>query len=232
MAGPAAIRFNSTSSTPASDPAPAQGTLEGLSDAGDLEAFDITKIPEHIGYLKELGLDFGWGPAAMIEWLIEHLHITAGLPWWASIVGAGLVVRLALLKPMLTASDQGAKIQNLKPKTEPIRHQMMQALKDSNQIEVQRKRAELSAVNKENGVNPWKNLIPMLQIPIGFGTFRVVRGMASLPVPAMLDESVLWINDLTISDPYYMLPVVTSAFMYMTLKVSHLLAPKSAIVSS
>jgi YidC/Oxa1 family membrane protein insertase len=56
--------------------------------------------------------------------------------------------------------------------------------------------------------------------------------MASLPVPAMLDESVLWINDLTISDPYYMLPVVTSAFMYMTLKVSHLLAPKSAIVSS
>ncbi|KAJ5378972.1 hypothetical protein N7509_012091 [Penicillium cosmopolitanum] len=218
VAGPAAIRFNSTSSTPASDPAPATSVSDGLPEASDLAEFDISKIPENIGYLKELGLDFGWGPAAMIEWLIEHLHITASLPWWASIVGAGLVVRLALLKPMLTASDQGAKIQNLKPKTEPIRQQMMQALKDSNQIETQRKRAELSALNKENGINPWKNLIPMLQIPIGFGTFRVVRGMASLPVPGMLDESILWINDLTISDPYYLLPVVTSAFMYMTLK--------------
>ncbi|KAJ5241162.1 uncharacterized protein N7469_002753 [Penicillium citrinum] len=217
MAGPAAVRFNSTS-TPAADPTPAKSVLEGLPESNELAGLDITKIPEQIGYLKELGLDFGWGPAAMIEWVIEHLHITSGLPWWASIVGAGLIVRLALLKPMLNASDQGAKMQNMKPQSEPLRREMMAALKDQNQIEVQRKRAELSELNKVHGINPWKNLIPMLQIPLGFGTFRVVRGMAGLPVPAMLDESVLWIQDLTISDPYYLLPAATTAFMYFTLK--------------
>ena len=168
----------------------------------------------------------------MIEWVIEHLHITSGLPWWASIVGAGLLVRFALLKPMLNASDQGAKLQNMKPQSEPIRREMMAALKEQNQIEVQRKRAELSELNKAHGINPWKNLIPMLQIPIGFGTFRVVRGMAGLPVPAMLDESVLWIQDLTIGDPYFILPAATTAFMYFTLKVSHFAVANMSIVSS
>jgi len=230
LAGPAAVRFNSTS-TPAADSTPAKSVLEGLPESNELAGLDITKIPEQIGYLKELGLDFGWGPAAMIEWVIEHLHITSGLPWWASIVGAGLIVRLALLKPMLNASDQGAKMQNMKPQSEPLRREMMAALKDQNQIEVQRKRAELSELNKVHGINPWKNLIPMLQIPLGFGTFRVVRGMAGLPVPAMLDESVLWIQDLTISDPYYLLPAATTAFMYFTLKVSRLAVANSSIAS-
>lgn len=204
---------------------PKQDILGGLPDASDLSESDIAAIPEHIGYLKDLGLDFGWGPASMVEWMIEHLHITSGLPWWASIVGAGLIVRLALLQPMLAASDQGAKASNLKPQTEPIRQEMLRLAKEGNQTEMIRKRHEMTQLNKANGIKMWKNLIPMLQIPIGFGTFRVVRGMASLPVPAMLDETVLWIQDLTVADPFYILPAITAGFMYLTLRVSLLLIP-------
>lgn len=58
----------------------------------------------------------------------------------------------------------------------------------------------------------------MLQIPLGFGMFRVIRGMASLPVPAMLNESIFWLNDLTVHDPYFILPAMTALFMFSSLK--------------
>ncbi|KAJ5099610.1 hypothetical protein N7532_006611 [Penicillium argentinense] len=217
-AGPAAVRFNSTSSseTPASTSEPIAS--DGASQATDLLSSDISSIPEHLGYLKELGLDYGIGPSSMIEWLIEHIHIWGGLPWWASIVGAGVAVRLALLKPMLDASDNAAKMHNMKPQSEPLRAEMTRAMKENNQIEMQKKRAELSQLNKEHGVSAWKSLVSMLQIPLGFGTFRVVRGMCSLPVPALLDESLLWIKDLTVHDPLYILPALSSMMMYFTFK--------------
>jgi len=58
----------------------------------------------------------------------------------------------------------------------------------------------------------------LLQIPLGYGCFRVVRGMASLPVPGLMTESVSWLTDLTAPDPYFILPVATSAFLYFSLK--------------
>lgn len=218
-AGPAAVRFNSSSShtTPASNP---ETTDSGaLTEAGDLADIDIASIPEKIGYLKELGLDYGWGPTSVMQYIIEHIHIWGDMPWWASIVGAGLLVRLLLLKPMLDASDVSAKLHNVKPITNPLRQEMMRAVSENNQVEIHRKRAELNQAHLDAGVKMWKTFVPMLQIPFGYGIFRIVRGMTSLPVPTILDESLLWLNDMTIADPMFILPGLTSLFMYLTFKV-------------
>lgn len=219
VVGPASIRFNSTSTdtTPAS--APETATNDQLPDFTDLSATEISQIPEKIGYLKELGLDYGWGPSAIIQYTIEHLHLWTGLPWWASIVGTGLLIRFALLKPTLDASDNTVKTQNIKGIISPMRDDMMRAARDNNQIEVQRKRAMISEINKEHGITPWKSFVPMIQMPLGYGCFRVVRGMTALPVPALANESVAWLTDLTVADPMYILPLTTSFMMYLTFKV-------------
>lgn len=219
VVGPAAIRFNSTSSDAVAAPAgetSGSGTPPPLDELSEL---DIAAIPEQLGYLKQLGLDYGWGVSSIMEWLIEHIHIWSGLPWWASIVTLGIAVRVALLKPMLNASDTSAKIHNVKHQTTPLRAEMMEAMQKNNQMLAQQKRAELSKINHVHGIKMSRTMIPMLQVPLGFGMFRVTRGMASLPVPALLNESIFWLNDLTLRDPYFILPAMTALFMFSSLKV-------------
>ncbi|KAJ5947557.1 hypothetical protein N7466_000572 [Penicillium verhagenii] len=215
LAGPAAIRFNSTATDSIAIPVETPGELPKIED---LSAIDIASIPEHIGYLKLLGLDYGWGPSSMMQWTLEHIHMWTDMPWWASIIGCGILIRLALLKPMLDASNQGAKLHNLKHLLNPVRAKMMKAATEKNNVEVQRYRAEAKQIQIDNGINIYKSFIPMLQAPLGFGMFRVLRGMTELPVPALLNEQVLWLNDLTMSDPYLILPIISSYCLYRTLK--------------
>ncbi|KAJ5573809.1 uncharacterized protein N7459_008236 [Penicillium hispanicum] len=216
--GPAAIRFNSTSSDPTPAPTPGTATSSESAPVDDLSNFDIISIPEQIGYLKELGLDYGWGPTAIMQYLVEHIHIWGDLPWWASVISAGLLVRLALLKPMMNASDTSAKLNNVKHIVQPLRQEMIAFAKEQKQLEVQMKRAELQKINQEHGIKIINTFIPMIQIPLGFGIYRAVRGMCSLPVPSLSNESAFWLNDLTVGDPLFILPAATAVMMYLTFK--------------
>ncbi|KAJ9296914.1 hypothetical protein DTO217A2_8720 [Paecilomyces variotii] len=218
-------RFNSTSSaapaaaatTANSAAADGTGALDAV-DVTDLSATDITQIPEHVGYLKDIGLDYGWGPSAFIEYVLEHIHIYTGLPWWASIAATGLLVRAALFKPTMSASDTSAKISNLKPISTPLRAKMMYYAREGNNQEMLKARAELQELHDLHGVKSWKAFVPMLQIPIGYGCFRVVRGMAALPVPALAMEQIGWLKDLTVSDPYFILPTFAAACLFLTFR--------------
>ncbi|KAJ5360549.1 Membrane insertase OXA1/ALB3/YidC [Penicillium concentricum] len=213
VVGPAAVRFNSTSSNTTLPEFAFDGSLKNA-----VNITDITTIPESIGYLKELGLDFGWGFTSTMQWLIEHTHIWTGLPWWASIVAVGLLTRVAMLKPVLGASENAARMANAKPKSEPFRQKMLAASTAGNTQEAQIARAELQQINKEFGIKTWKSFLPMLQIPLGFGCFRVVRAMTSLPVPAMAMETAGWIKDLTVADPTYILPMMAAGTLCLSLR--------------
>lgn len=218
-------RFNSTSSAAPVAAATTSGSATDAAsvidsiDIGELSAAEITQIPEKIGYMKDVGLDYGWGPSAFIEFVLEHVHIYTGLPWWASIAATGLLVRLSLFKPTMAASDTSAKITNLKPISTPLRTKMMHYAREGNNAEMLKARAELQELHDQHGVKSWKAFVPMLQIPIGYGCFRVVRGMAALPVPALALEHAGWLTDLTVSDPYFILPTFAAACLFLTLRV-------------
>ncbi|KAJ5958427.1 Membrane insertase OXA1/ALB3/YidC [Penicillium vulpinum] len=211
--GPAAVRFNSTSSDRALPEFALDGTLKNAVNIND-----ITTIPESMGYLKQLGLDFGWGFTSTMQWLIEHTHIWTGLPWWASIVAVGIVTRIAMLRPVISASENAARMTNAKPKSDPLRQKMITATNEGNQQDAQIARAQLKEINDEFGIKAWKSFVPMLQIPLGFGCFRVVRAMTSLPVPALAAESAGWIKDLTVADPTYILPMMAAGTLCLSLR--------------
>ncbi|PYI12210.1 hypothetical protein BO78DRAFT_466108 [Aspergillus sclerotiicarbonarius CBS 121057] len=226
IAGVAAARFNSTSAPSTtttlpvaeSDPSELKSSDALGFDMSDLSEVDINAIPEQIGYLKQLGLDFGWGPSSIVEYFIEHFHMAAGLPWWGGIVATGILIRLALLGPMISAVDASTKLNNIKHLTGPVRKDMMMAHKKNDTVESTKKRAELSRLHSSHGISPWKAMIPMAQIPFGFGCYRVVNNMCGLPVPGLAAESVGWLGDLTVSDPFFILPLVSAALMHYTLK--------------
>jgi YidC/Oxa1 family membrane protein insertase len=151
---------------------------------------------------------------------MEHFHIWGGLPWLASIGATGLLIRFALMPLFLRAADTGAKIANSKDIISPIRAKMMEAARAGDQIETQRAKAELSKIQKEFGIKPSRAFLPLIaQVPLGYGCYRVISGMAHLPVPGLAAEKFLWINDFTVSDPYFLLPALTSFFLYMSLRV-------------
>ena len=176
-------------------------------------------IDEHIGYLKELGLDYGWGPTSMIQWLIEHVHIYSGLPWAGTIIATVTLVRLILLKSFLDSSDMSARLQTIKPLTDPLFKKMVQARAKNDRAASIEANAERLAINRKHGIKFWKMCVPLIQLPLGFGTFRLLRGMGDLPVPGFDTGGALWFQDLTMPDPYGILILSTSVMYYVSFKV-------------
>lgn len=226
----ASARFNSTAAATAGVGASnADTTATSITPGGtagtppapfsDIPDLDISQIPEKVGYLKELGLDYGWGPSSVIQFVLENIHIYTGIPWWASVVATAVVLRVALFHPTLQASDTTAKLHDVKPLLDPVRQRMVELIRQNDQVGATKEKQKMSMISKQHGVQSWKAFMPMLQIPLGFGCFRVMRGMSALPVPALENEQLLWLTDLTIRDPTFLLPMATGAMMYYTLKV-------------
>ena len=43
--------------------------------------------------------------------------------------------------------------------------------------------------------------------------------MANLPVESLKDGGFLWLKDLTVHDPYYIMPIITSVTMFITIEL-------------
>lgn len=50
--------------------------------------------------------------------------------------------------------------------------------------------------------------------------FFALKGMSNAPVESMKEGGLFWFTDLTICDPYYILPVLTSITVWATIEVT------------
>lgn len=196
----------------------------------------LEDIPERIGYLKDIcGLDFGWGPSSTVQWILEHLHISAGLSWTASIFCIGIILRTAIFPLMVRAQDYTAKMKEINVYMEPLRKQYRAAQESNDHRKMGEVAQEIRYVMQSHGMSGsgvLKSLAPIaVQIPFGFGAWRVLRNAAETPVPGFITEQWLWLHDLTFGDPYYILPAICAVFTYGTIKVGQN-ASSSAISAS
>ena len=201
----------------------------------DVTANVSPPVYEHLGFLKEMGLEYGWGPTAMIETLLEHIHIYTGMPWWVSVTLTVLTLRAAMFKFYIDAADTNARLAVLKPYLEPIKQRIKTSQVSQDYPEIMRARHEMKALHKSAGIKYYKIFLPFLQMPLGLGTFRLCSGMGHLPVPGLETGGLLWVKDLTISDPYFILPLATAAAYHFTFKVNDrlpILRKTSALIPS
>lgn len=222
----AGIRLASTAPAVAatSNPSPVEtppgevlpSSLDGLTDFTSGSLYDI---PEHIGYLKSFGLEYGWGPTSSMQWILEHIHVYAGTPWWVSISLTAIVVRIAMFKIFVNASDNGARMQVVKPITDPLNKEILATRIRGDEPRVLQLRAEVNAINKRAGIKALRGLGPALQILPGCGTFILLRAMVKVPVPGLETGGALWFHNLTIADPYYIIPVTTALALHWVLRV-------------
>jgi YidC/Oxa1 family membrane protein insertase len=228
-------RYASTTPQPAPPAAsapPVTPEIPTTTDASsglpiDLTGGDLLNIPEQIGYLKAMGLDYGWGPTSAMQWMLEHIYIYTGLPWWASIVVLGVATRAVLYKPSLTAAEHQFKLQEL-TKNNARYNELNDMMRDPTQTDNAKKMQayqEMGKIRRQHGIQQWRSMVPMAMLPVTLGFFRLFQGMAALPVPSLETGGILWFQDLAAADPLYILPIASSAILYFVMKVCPILFP-------
>jgi len=85
-------------------------------------------------------------------------------------------------------------------------------LKEKYKGEPQKLNAHTMELYKKHGANPMGGCLPMiLQIPIFFALYRVLQNSAELQSAPW----ILWVHDLSVKDPYFILPVLMGITMFL-----------------
>jgi len=78
---------------------------------------------------------------------------------------------------------------------------------------------QLQIMSQKQGINPLKNMAPMaIQLPVFMSFFIGLRGMSNCPVESMTSGGILWFENLTMADPFYLLPILTCCTTFLQLK--------------
>jgi YidC/Oxa1 family membrane protein insertase len=151
--------------------------------------------------------------------VLLYFHQTLGIPWWLSIVLLTVIVR-SLLFPLTVKQVRSMRaMQDLKPQMDRVRAQF----KDN----PQRQREEMAKLYQEQGVNPLGGCLPIVvQMPIFIGIFYVIRKFGGTPgrtppeYESFTHGGILWFQDLSHADPYYILPIVSAVTMLASTEIT------------
>ncbi|GLV46656.1 OXA1L mitochondrial inner membrane protein [Carabus blaptoides fortunei] len=168
---------------------------------------------------ESLGLG-GWTPVGVVQHCLEYLHVSLDVPWWGAIVIGTIVVRLLMFPLVVIAQRNGARMNNYLPQLQVLQLKMTEARQTGNQLDAARYGQEMMAFMKEKQLNPLKNMIvPLAQMPLFISFFIGLRQMANCPVESMTHGGLWWFTDLTLPDQFFILPVITSLTMWLTIEV-------------
>jgi YidC/Oxa1 family membrane protein insertase len=182
-------------------------------------AFDVYSGPQESQRLLRMGRDFdhvnpyGWRflqgvvhPIASkviqaLLWMHNRLSLSYG---WVLII-LGVLVRLALWPLNQSTMRSSLKMQELQPK--------LAAAQKKYKDPVQQREA-IMKVYRDAGVSPFAGLtgcLPaLLPMPILFALFFVFQNTIEFRgVP------FLWLHDISVKDPFYILPLLMGASMYV-----------------
>ncbi|EGX89693.1 mitochondrial export translocase Oxa1, putative [Cordyceps militaris CM01] len=211
--------------TAAAQPPPLAGSdLSDFGGTSGLSAADLLDLsPNEPGYLQALGLDNGWGPTTVMQWVLEHVHLSMGLGWGASIVASAFALRAAMLVPHILQMRNGGRVAHMQadPRAVEMNRLTKESLADGVNGMEKRQQAKVLAdlLKKEYGVNNWNLLWLVVQFPFTIGLFKLVRQMGNLPVPGMEEAGFMWFTDLTVRDPLFILPALATGVMIMSLQI-------------
>ncbi|XP_066148333.1 mitochondrial inner membrane protein OXA1L [Euwallacea fornicatus] len=184
-------------------------------------------VAEALSNLNELGEPTfislglgGWTPVGIVQNCMEYLHVTLGVDWWLAIMIGTIVIRICLFPLVIKAQRNAAKMNNVLPQMQALQLKMTEARQTGDALNTARYSQELMLMMREKGVNPLKNmLVPLLQAPIFLSFFMGLREMANVPVESLRHGGILWFQDLTLPDQYFLLPMLTSLTLWITIEI-------------
>jgi YidC/Oxa1 family membrane protein insertase len=171
------------------------------------------KLQDHLAEVApglELTVDYGRLTvlAQPIFWLLETIHKGIG-NWGWSIVLLTMLIKLAFYKLSETSYRSMANMRKLAPR--------LQSLKERYGDDRQRLNQAMMELYKKEKINPLGGCLPIVvQIPVFIALYWVLLESVELrQAPFML-----WINNLSAPDPYYVLPLLMGATMLIQQKLN------------
>jgi YidC/Oxa1 family membrane protein insertase len=190
--------------------------------SGPVTAVRVFVGPKDYDDLKKMtpplhGLvNFGW-----MEFIADPLF--HGLKWlhnyipnwgWAIVV-LTLVINMLLFPLRISSYRTTLKMQRVGPEIKAIQDKYKKyGMRDPRKAEMNK---EVMAVYSREGINPVGGCFQMfLQMPIWFGLNTALRYAIEMRHARWFG----WITDLSARDPYYILPVMMGASMYLVSKMT------------
>lgn len=129
--------------------------------------------------------------------------------WGLSIVFLTLVVRMLVLPVNITSYRSMKRMQRIQP--------LMASLRERYKDDPTQLQKETMALMKREKVNPVGGCLPMLlQMPIFFALFSVLGHSIELYQAPFFG----WISDLSLKDPYFVLPVLVGIIFFVQQKIT------------
>jgi YidC/Oxa1 family membrane protein insertase len=154
----------------------------------------------------ELTIDMGWFwfLAQPLMMLLSMINAFVG-NWGVSILLLTVIVKLLLWPISAKGFSSMAKMRAAQPKLKDIQERY----KDDRA----KLGTEMMALYKKEGINPAGGCFPLfLQMPVFIAFFFCLRESVEL----RHESFFFWIQDLSAPDPFFILPVVFAALMYLT----------------
>lgn len=168
---------------------------------------------------ESLGLG-GFSPIGLIQSSLEWIHIYMDLPWWGTIAIGTLIVRTCMFPLVIKSQRYAATMSLYYPQITKLQEKLSEARMNGDHYNAAVYSKELYHYMKDKGLSPWKSLGPILvQGPIFLCFVLALRRMAELPVESLQTGGLWWFTNLTLIDPYYILPLVTAITFAITIEV-------------
>ncbi len=184
----------------------AQGSIKADFYAGPKDTESLEKISPHL----DLTVDYGflWMIGGPLFWLLKHIHAFLG-NWGLAIIGLTLTVKALFFHLSATSYRSMAKMKKLAPK--------MAEMKERYGDDRQKMSQEMMKLYKDEKVNPLGGCLPMLiQMPVFLALYWVLMESVELRHAPFYG----WIKDLSVMDPYYVLPLIYGVTMWFMQKLN------------
>lgn len=158
----------------------------------------------------ELTVDYGVLTiiAEPIFWVLEKIHALVG-NWGWSIILLTVLIKLLFYKLSETSYRSMARLKKFQPKLKQLKENY-----GDDKVIFQQKMMKLY---KEEKINPLGGCLPILvQMPVFIALYWVLLYSAEMRQAPW----ILWIDDLSVKDPYFILPILMGISMWVQQKLN------------
>jgi YidC/Oxa1 family membrane protein insertase len=174
--------------------------------AGPKDQYRLEEISPYL----DLSVDYGWlwWIAQPLFWLLTKIHGFVG-NWGVAIILLTVLIKAAFFKLSATSYKSMANMRRVQPK--------MLAIREEYADDKQKQSQAMMELYRKEKINPMGGCLPILvQMPVFIALYWVLLESVELRhAPFML-----WIKDLSVMDPYFVLPLLMGASMWFMQKLN------------
>lgn len=182
------------------------GVIKAAFYAGPKDIYRLEKVAPYL----DLTVDYGW-----LWWiakpLFHVLNFIYGIlgSWGWSIIALTIMIKAAFFHLSATSYRSMAKMRKFGPE--------MQRMKELYGDDRQKMSQEMMKLYKKEKINPLSGCLPILvQMPVFISLYWVLMESVELRHTPFLG----WIADLSVKDPFFILPLIMGATMFIQQKLN------------